>query len=102
MNTTSRYDESGRLAAVAVNGVEERRYEYDANSNRVALTQNGERTTGSYDAQDRMLTYGDSFYTYSAAGELESRREGGRTTGFEYDSLGNLVRVELWDGKSIE
>jgi RHS repeat-associated protein len=57
---------------------------------------------GSYDDQDRMLSYGGATYTWRPNGELESRTAGGQTTWYAYDRLGNLRQVALPDGRSIE
>jgi RHS repeat-associated protein len=103
------YDLAGRLERVDVNETPARSYAYDPNGNRLSLTdhtQGGQVTSGSYDAQDRLLTYGSSTYTYTASGELASKVDsslppGQQTTLYTYDALGNLVQVELPDGREI-
>jgi YD repeat-containing protein len=48
-----------------------------------------------YDAQDRLLTYGGATYTYGANGELQSKTSGGQATSYTYDVFGNLPRRRL-------
>jgi predicted alternative tryptophan synthase beta-subunit len=48
-------------------------YEYDFNGNRLTKTTATQTISGTYDAQDRLLSYGNYVYTYSANGELESK-----------------------------
>ena len=59
-------------------------------------------TNGTYDDQDRMLTYGSNVYTYSANGELHSKTTGGQTTTYTYDVMGNLRTITLLTGANIE
>ena len=37
-------------------------------------------TAATYDAQDRLLQYGDTAYTYTANGELATKTRAGQTT----------------------
>ena len=55
------YDQVGRLVTVADDGLLVRQYTYDDNGNRTVFedVENGTTTLGVYDAQDRMLTYGE-------------------------------------------
>ena len=96
------YDLAGRLEMVRKNGATVSTYGYDANGNRVSYTGPGGAMTGTYDAQDRLLRYGNTAYTYSANGELQSKTAGGQTTIDHYDELGNLVRVVLPGGTQID
>jgi RHS repeat-associated protein len=96
------YDQAGRLEEVHRNGLFLSRYVYDSNGNRLAhITPTG-TVTATYDDQDRLLTYGDAAYTYTANGELSTKTQNGQTTRYEYDELGNLVKVALPDGVEIE
>ena len=97
------YDAAGRLDTVSVDGVVVADYDYDANGNRTQVSSDvGLTLTASYDAQDRLLTYGTNGYTYTANGELVSRTTTTGTTTYVYDVLGNLLSATLEDGTSIE
>jgi RHS repeat-associated protein len=88
------YDAVGRLDEVKTNSTVTARYRYDENGNRLSKwTPDGEET-GTYDAQDRMVTYGGASYEYTPNGELRSKTENGATTHYTYDELGNLVQVK--------
>ncbi len=96
------YDTAGRLETVTRNGTLVSQYTYDANGNRLSHWTPDGTDTGSYDDQDRLLTYGDGTYTYTAAGELLTKTDPSGTTTYDYDPLGNLRRVDLSDGTVIE
>jgi RHS repeat-associated protein len=94
------YDPAGRLETVTVNDVLTEAYTYDANGNRTSGPQPG--VTGVYDAQDRMLSYGNATYAYGVGGELATKTVGAATTTYDYDVAGNLLAVSLPDGRDIE
>ncbi len=93
------YDLAGRLVEVKQNGVTTANYGYDQNGNRTEV--NGV-TVGQYDAQDRLLDYQGTSYTYTPNGELASKRTGAFTTVNDYDVLGNLRHVTLPSGTVID
>ncbi|MBT6842838.1 MAG: hypothetical protein HOA17_03450 [Candidatus Melainabacteria bacterium] len=82
------YDDQNRLSQVLVNGVLKSNYEYDQNNNRIKV--NGIQVA-QYDEQDRLISYGDSTYTYNPNGDLSSNLTGAVTVNYDYDELGNLV-----------
>ena len=94
------YDPAGRLSAVSKNAVPLSTYSYDSNGNRTART--GPSVIASYDAQDRLTNYGSTTYSYTANGELLSKTNGTQTTGYQYDALGNLLKVTLPNGTVID
>jgi RHS repeat-associated protein len=100
------YDHLRRLTDVTVNGTLEEHFEYDANGNRLVgfNATAGTTYTGTYDDQDRLLSYGPFDFTYTANGELETKTN--RVTGeawlFQYDALGNLLSVGLPNGDVID
>jgi RHS repeat-associated protein len=59
-------------------------------------------TPGTYDNQDRLLTYGTNSYTYTANGERLTKVTGGQTTSYVYDELGNLTHVTLPNATPID
>ena len=78
------YDEEGRLTGViqdATTTLES--YTYDDNGNR--LTALGV-TSITYDAQDRLIEYGDSDYAYRDSGQLLTKTNAGATTTYDYDA----------------
>ncbi len=89
------YDLAGRLKEVKENGSIARSYGYDANGNRLAKTDGAGGITGSYDDQDRLITYGALNFTYTKAGELSSKYDSAKneTTTYFYDVFGNLASV---------
>jgi RHS repeat-associated protein len=98
-NLTYSYTTAGQLDVVSIGGTPVRDYDYDANGNRTHV--NGQ-LVGSYDAQDRLTSYNGVTYTYTAAGDLETKTEAGATTTYGYDALGNLRSVVFQDGRRIE
>ncbi len=95
------YDPSGRLVSVSENGKIASTYTYDSNSNRLKAVTSSGTANGTYDDQDRLLTYGKSSFTYTPNGELATETAGTQKTSYVYDVLGNLTTVTLPDGKSI-
>jgi RHS repeat-associated protein len=95
------YDLAGRLWQVHRNGTLVVRYTYDSNGNRLTAEGEAGLVEGTYDDQDRVLTYGGATYTYTANGELTSKTIAGQTTGYVYDTLGNLVQVTQPNGTVI-
>jgi len=96
------YDTIGQLIEVRQNGSVAATYSYDANGNRLSKTGPGINETGTYDEQDRMLSYASATYSYTANGELQSKVQSGQTTTYSYDALGNLRQVTLPGGTQIE
>jgi RHS repeat-associated protein len=96
------YDISGRLTTVQKDGTTVATYTYDANGNRQTNAVSGVTTNGTYDAQDRLLTYGGNTYTYNENGELKTKANVSGTTTYTYDILGNLRKFILPDGTQID
>jgi RHS repeat-associated protein len=117
------YDSAGRLETVTRSGQTASRYTFDANGNReshrIGATSRlrgqsfpclGDLTgsadvlvVGSYDAQDRMQSYGTCTYAYTGNGELTRRTDtaSGQTTTYRYDVFGNLRQATLPDGSEL-
>ena len=92
----------GRLLSVKRDGTTIETYTYDPNGNRTSWTTGFGSGAATYDAQDRLLTYGPLTFTYTADGELRSKSQGGQTTTYTYDAFSNLRAVRLPDGIQIE
>jgi RHS repeat-associated protein len=95
------YDLAGRLSQVQQNGVTTL-FTYDNNGNRTGSNRGEVTTSAAYDDQDRLTQYGGTTYSYTPNGELQTKTDGGTTSRYIYDELGNLVSVTLPDGTLIE
>jgi RHS repeat-associated protein len=85
LSTQYTYDTAGRLSQVVENGAATRVYTY---------APNGDRDGGTYDAQDRLVSYGGATFTYGNNGELTTKSIGGMLQGtYGYDAFGNLRSV---------
>jgi RHS repeat-associated protein len=89
------YDSAGRLWIVQENGSTVATYTYDSNGNRKSGP--GLISPPTYDAQDRLIQYGNATYHYSPNGELDTKVSGQNTT-YSYDELGNLLSVTKPNG----
>ncbi|HXO41686.1 MAG TPA: RHS repeat-associated core domain-containing protein, partial [Thermoanaerobaculia bacterium] len=87
------YDAAGRLTDVRRDSAPLSHYDYDANSNRVSAQEGSTTTLATYDAQDRLLSWGDLTYTYNASGDLTSKAQNGNAVTYGFDALGNLATV---------
>jgi RHS repeat-associated protein len=98
------YDPAGRLTQVTQDDNTVAKYTYDANGNRLSFTESSGTVNGTYDAQDRLLSYGTDTYTYTANGDLASKTDTvtHQTTSYNYDALGNLTHVALAGGTAID
>ncbi|MBK9694529.1 MAG: hypothetical protein IPO76_03925 [Elusimicrobia bacterium] len=65
-------------------------YAYDANGNRTSGTVGGTTLNGTYDGDDKVAVYGGSVYGHAAGGEWRAVTEGGATTTYDDDAVGNL------------
>jgi YD repeat-containing protein len=100
-NYSYEYDPVGRLTRVKAGTAVIAEYDYEPNGNRIAHRYPGGSDSATYDAVDRLQTYGSSSYTYAIDGTLRTRTVAGATTTFTYDKLGNLRSVDL-PGRNIE
>lgn len=96
------FDNAGRLTQVKKGSATVASYAYDSNSNRLSATTPSGTVNGTYDAQDRLLTYGTASFTYTRNGERATKTDGSQLTTYQYDVLGNLTGVTLPNGTQIE
>ena len=94
------YDDVGRLTRETIDGAATN-YLYDGSDNRTTVGSASGTVTGTTNDQDQLLTFGAVSYGYGAAGELVTRTEGGQTTTYDYDALGNLRAVALPGGTQV-
>jgi YD repeat-containing protein len=90
------YDTRGRLESVSQDGATHV-YTYDPNGN---LTQIDGATFGTYDAQDRLVTFNDVTtgswtLSYTNNGDLTYKTNGSQDYAFDYDLSSNLRSVEV-------
>ncbi|WPB72979.1 kelch repeat-containing protein [Archangium violaceum] len=99
------YDAAGRLESVSEDATLSVHAVYDnggpGNGNRTSLTQAGRTRMASYDAQDRLLTFGSTTYFHGPGGDLQGKQEGPRATSYVYDVWSNLLEAVLPDGTQI-
>ena len=95
------YDSVGRLKAVTRNGTTTASYTYDLNGNRATKVTSAGTQTATVDDQDRLLSYGNASFHYTANGEVRRKIVGTDTTVYTYDALGNLTQVDLPDGTLV-
>ncbi len=96
------FDAAGRLTDVTEDGQFFSHYGYDADDNRTTYTNTTGTVNPTYDAQDRLSTYGSASYGYTANGELTSKTVGTQVTSYAYDPLGNLLQVGPPSGSAID
>jgi RHS repeat-associated protein len=97
-NWAYQYDVAGRLTQATEDSGTPSVYGYDGDDNRTISSVPSGSVSGTYDAQDRLLTYGQANYAYTANGELSSKTVGSQVTSYSYDALGNLLQVEFSSG----
>jgi RHS repeat-associated protein len=97
-----RYHDSGRLEEVQTDGAVTARYTYDENGNRLTKTGPEGSESATVDDQDRLWTNNGMLFAYTANGELLSKTDSHGTATFDYDELGNLLKVVPADGRTIE
>jgi YD repeat-containing protein len=78
---------------------------YDPNGNLLEIRDAGIPVlTATHDAQDRLVTHGRFALAHTDSGHLASKRDTltGESTTYHYDEFGNLLGVDLADGRSIQ
>lgn len=96
------YDPAGRLDTVTIDGILVADYDYDDNGNRLLKTTPGGAEAGTYDDQDRLISYAGASCFYSRNGELQAMTDSSGVTAFDYDVFGNLLEVNLPGGTEIQ
>ena len=94
---TYNYDVSGRMTDVILNGTTISHYGFDSNSNVNQVVKASGTTVPTYDAEDRLVTYGTLSFTYNLNGERLTKTDSstGQTTHYAFDNFGELKQVTL-------
>jgi YD repeat-containing protein len=104
-SVTYDYDNADRLAYVEEPGQPARELLYDPNGNLVEVREAGIPVlTATHDAQDRLVTHGRFALGHTDSGHLASKTDTltGETTAYHYDEFGNLLAVDLANGRSLQ
>jgi YD repeat-containing protein len=100
------YDPMGRLRTVTRDGALIEEYRYDPVTGIRSYEMNTLRGIGgrsyTYSNEDHLLTAGATTYHYSLDGFLTNKTNGSNQISYVYSSRGELLRVDLPDGRVIE
>ena len=94
----------GRLETVTKDSVLVESYGYDPNGTRTSEINTLRGITGrslSYSDEDHLLTAGAVTYAYDLDGFLSSKTDGSDMTTYDYSSRGELLEVQLPDGRIL-
>jgi RHS repeat-associated protein len=101
-NVTYGYDTMGRLAQIDRDG-STTVFKYDPNGNRTSVEVDGKETiAATYDAQDRIQTFGDVTFEQTAHGDLLRRADAKGALELKYDGLGNLLSATTSTAKTTK
>ncbi|MHC4269644.1 MAG: NHL domain-containing protein [Planctomycetota bacterium] len=98
------YDDLGRLEEVKQDNIVVESYEYDANGNRTLETNTMRGIANKvcdYSNEDHIITAGSDLYVFDEDGFLVDRVSAAGTTTYDYSLRGELLSVDLTDGRSI-
>jgi len=99
------YDTMGRLLSVTENNIPVERYAYDDAGSR-SFDMNIHRGIAArnftYSAEDHLLIAGEVTFDYDPDGFLLSKTDPAGTTQYQYSSQGELMRVQMPEGTTIE
>ncbi len=99
------YDFMGRLLTVTKDGALIEEYQYDSVGRRtyeINLPKGISGRTFTYSDEDHLITTGDVTYQYNLDGFLTTKTQGSEVIRYSYTSLGELLSVNLLDGRVIE
>jgi RHS repeat-associated protein/uncharacterized repeat protein (TIGR01451 family) len=99
------YDDAGRLLSTTRDGALLEEYAYSSNGSRIYERNMLRGIAGrflSYSDEDHLLAAGEIAYGYDLDGFLTAKANGTEATAFRYSSLGELLRVDLPDGRIVE
>jgi RHS repeat-associated protein len=99
------YDSVGRLLTVTRDGVLVEEYQYDSTGTRSYEMNSLRGISGrnfNYSDEDHLLSAGSVTYAYDLDGFLTTKTDGSDVTNYSYSSRGELLSVNLPDGRAIE
>ena len=99
------YDYMGRLLTVTKDGTLMEEYQYDSVGRRsyeMNVLKGISGRTYTYSDEDHLLTTGNTTYQYDLDGFLTAKTSGTDITRYSYSSRGELLSVNLPDGRLIE
>ena len=99
------YDSMGRLLTVTKDGILVEDYGYDLSGTRISETNTLRGIAArsfSYSDEDHLLSAGSVTYAYDLDGFLTTKSDGSDVTNYTYSSRGELLGVNLPDGRTIE
>jgi RHS repeat-associated protein len=99
--TDYKYNSADLLSQVIVNGRTVESDSYDDAGNRTAQTTPAGKTSATYNADDELLKWGNTSYSWASDGTLARVTDGAGTTSYTFDDLGRLRHVSLPTGESI-
>ena len=88
---TYTYDVNSQLTGVRTPDGREIQYAYDAQGNRIAVTDQGTTTNYISNSLDQYTRIGDATLTYDADGNLNSQTDSSGTTTYTYDTQNRLI-----------
>jgi RHS repeat-associated protein len=96
------YDLAGRLSEVRHDGALVSSYAYDATGNLIGRTTGAGAVAATYDAQERVVQFGQGMFEHGLGGERLRKQLGDQITRYDYDGLGNLMGVSLPNGQRVQ
>jgi len=95
------YRLTGEKITAADGTITEYTYAYDKVSNRILKTENGAKTTYTYNAINQLVKENDTVYKYDDAGNLVSTTSSGKSTAYTYNAENKLIRATVQEGNNV-
>ena len=95
------YRLTGEKITAADKTVTEYTYAYDNVSNRILKTENGTKTTYTYNALNQLVKENDTVYKYDDAGNLISTTSSGKSAAYTYNAENKLIRATVQEGNEV-
>ena len=102
INVAYEYDKLNQIIVENISGGTLTEYEYDKDRNRIIKTVDGNSVHYNYDADSRLLEYGNTQNMWENNGNLIIKMKEPDTTFYSYNFPNKLKTVMLPDGKTVE